>query len=151
MGNVSVRNAPKSGGAEMPPDTPEVNAGNVAETPKSGGKVRLLSLDNLDRRNLAYRNVIALIDRIERDLGGLQRLSNLQQSLVRQAALIDAMLEDQGSRWLAGEQIDPVAFCTLLNTARRSFEAVGLQRVPREVDTLSSYVAAKSVPPQPRP
>jgi hypothetical protein len=42
-------------------------------------------------------------------------------------------------------------YATLVNAARRGFEAIGLARVPREVDTLSSYVAGKSVTPEPRP
>jgi hypothetical protein len=63
------------------------------------------------------------------------------------------MLEHLGSQWLAGAPIDPVTFSTLANTARRLFETVGLQRVPREVaPTVDSYVASlagegKAAPP----
>jgi hypothetical protein len=53
------------------------------------------------------------------------------------------MLEDLGSRWLAGQPIDPTTFSTLVNAARRGFEAIGLQRVPREVaPTVDRYVAS---------
>ena len=135
----------------MPPDTPEVNAEKVPDAAKPAGKVRLLSLDDMDRRTNAYRRCAELIAHVERDLGGPGRLSNAQQQLIRHAALTTGMIEDLGSRWLSGEAIDPTMFATLTNSARRLFETVGLQRVPREVDTLSSYVAAKSVPPEPRP
>jgi len=135
----------------MPPDTPEVNAEKVPDAAKPAGKVRLLSLDDVDGRTVAYRRCVDLIAHIERDLGGVRQLSTAQQQLVRHAALTAAMLEDLGSRWLAGQPIDPSTYATLVNAARRGFEAIGLQRVPREIDTLSSYVAAKSVPPEPRP
>ena len=52
-------------------------------------------------------------------------------------------LEDLGSRWLAGQPIDPTTFSTLVNAARRGFEAIGLQRVSREiVPTVDRYVAS---------
>jgi hypothetical protein len=66
------------------------------------------------------------------------------------AALTATMLEDLGSRWLAGQPIDPTTFSTLVNAARRGFEAIGLKRIPREIDTLSNYLAGKSVTPEPR-
>jgi len=135
----------------MPPDTPEVTAEKAPDAAKPAGKVRLLSLDDVDGRTVAYRRCVDLISHIERDLGGVRQLSTAQQQLVRHAALTAAMLEDLGSRWLAGQPIDPSMYATLVNAARRGFEAIGLARVPREVDTLSSYVAGKSVTPEPRP
>ena len=132
----------------MPPDATEKNAGSAPEAPKSGAKVRLLSLDDVDGRTVAYRRCVDLISHIERDLGGVRQLSTAQQQLVRHAALTATMLEDLGSRWLA--PIDPTTFSTLVNAARRGFEAIGLKRIPREIDTLSNYLAGKSVTPEPR-
>jgi len=128
----------------MPPEITETPAPNGApDTPKSGGKVRLLSLDDVDGRTIAYRRCVDLISCVERDLGGHNRLSEAQRQLVRHAALTATMLERLGSAWLAGEPIDPTTFSTLVNAARRGFEAVGLQRVPREVvPTVDRYVAS---------
>jgi len=134
----------------MLPDAADKNAGSAPEAPKSGGKVRLLSLDDVDGRTVAYRRCVDLISHIERDLGGVRQLSTAQQQLVRHAALTATMLEDLGSRWLAGQPIDPTTFSTLVNAARRGFEAIGLKRIPREIDTLSNYLAGKSVTPEPR-
>ena len=134
----------------MPPDTPEVNAEKVPDAAKPAGKVRLLSLDDMDRRTNAYRRCAELIAHVERDLGGPGRLSNAQQQLIRHAALTTGMIEDLGSRWLSGEPIDPTMFATLTNSARRLFETVGLQRVPREVvPTVDRYLAGegKAGPP----
>lgn len=128
----------------MPPDTPEVNAGRAPDAAKSGGKARLLSLEDVDGRTVAYRRCVDLIACVERDLGGHNRLSEAQRQLVRHAALTATMLEDLGSRWLAGQPIDPTTFSTLVNAARRGFEAVGLQRVPREVvPTVDRYLAGE--------
>jgi hypothetical protein len=135
----------------MPPDMPEVNAEKAPDAAKPAGKVRLLSLDDVDGRTVAYRRCVDLISHIERDLGGVRQLSTAQQQLVRHAALTATMLEDLGSRWLAGQPIDPTTFSTLVNAARRGFEAIGLKRIPREIDTLSNYLAGKSVTPEPRP
>jgi hypothetical protein len=127
----------------MLPDAADKNAGSAPEAPKSGGKVRLLSLDDVDGRTVAYRRCVDLISHIERDLGGVRQLSTAQQQLIRHAALTAAMLEDLGSRWLAGQPIDPSMYATLVNAARRGFEAIGLQRVPREVvPTVDRYVAS---------
>jgi hypothetical protein len=138
---------------KMPPDPPEVDAGRAPDAAKSGGKVRLLSLDDVDGRTVAYRRCVDLIACVERDLGGHNRLSEAQRQLVRHAALTATMLEDLGSRWLAGQPIDPTTFSTLVNAARRGFEAIGLQRVSREiVPTVDRYVASlvgegKAAPP----
>jgi hypothetical protein len=129
---------------QMPPEIAETPAGNAPEAPKSGGKVRLLSLEDCDRRTNAYRKCADLIACVERDLGGHNRLSEAQRQLVRHAALTATMLEHLGSAWLAGEPIDPTTFSTLVNAARRGFEAVGLQRVPREVvPTVDRYLAGE--------
>jgi hypothetical protein len=128
---------------EMLPDATDKTAGNTPEAPKSGGKARLLTLQDVDRRTVAYRKCAELIDRVEKDLGGVRQLSTAQQQLVRHAALTATMLEHLGSAWLAGEPIDPTTFSTLVNAARRGFEAVGLQRVPREVTPpVAQYVAS---------
>ena len=132
----------------MPPDTPEVNAEKVPDAAKPGGKVRLLSLDDMDRRTNAYRRCAELIAHVERDLGGPGRLSNAQLQLIRHAALTTGMIEDLGSRWLSGEPIDPNMFATLTNSARRLFETVGLTRVPREVvPTVDRYLAGEGKAP----
>jgi hypothetical protein len=105
----------------------EVQNGNGADTqPK--GKARLLSLEDLDRRTGAYRKTAELIDRVEADLGGADRVDRRAA-----AALTGAMLEDLGARWLSGEAIDPALYVQLSNSERRLYETVGLRRVPRDV------------------
>jgi DNA invertase Pin-like site-specific DNA recombinase len=53
--------------------------------PKGGGRTRLLCLDDLDRRTTAFRETRDLIDRIESDLGGRDRVSTAKLELVEAA------------------------------------------------------------------
>lgn len=118
----------------MPPD-----AGQIGD-----GKVRLLTLSDLDRRTSAARRAHELIEAVTGDLGGESRLSTGQQQIVQRAALLGVMAEDAESRWLLGEAIDPLILATIANAQRRLFESVGLRRVPKEiVPSLSTYLATK--------
>jgi hypothetical protein len=134
-GIMSVPSAMSEGAVEIPADTEPVRSGNGVDVrPKiSGDKTRLLSLEDLDRRTAGYRKTAELIDRIEADLGGADRLSTAEQQIIRHAALTGAMLEDLGTRWLNGEPIDPALFATLSNSERRLYEAVGFRRRERDV------------------
>jgi hypothetical protein len=118
----------------MPTDTPEVRVGTAAE------KVRLLSLSDLDKRCAAYRRTTDLIEAIEADLGGADRLSSATRVIVQRAAVLVALAANLESRWLAGEGIDPLVLCTIDNALKRLLETIGLRRVPREVTpTLEEY------------
>ena len=72
--------------------------------PKGGGKTRLLSLADIDRRTVAYRKTNDLINSIEGDLGGADRLSTAERQIIQRAALTGALLEDLEAKWLAGEE-----------------------------------------------
>ena len=74
-----------------------------------------------------------MIDEIEGDLGGGDRLSTAERQLVQRAAVLGAVLTDAESRWIDGEPIDPVTYCTIVNAQRRVFETVGLHRRARDV------------------
>jgi hypothetical protein len=118
----------------MPADSAEIEAGNTADPPtKATGKLRLLTLSDLDRRTAAYRECRKLIDEIETDLGGGDRLSTGERQLVQRAAVLGALLEDTESRWIEGQPIDPTSYCTVINAQRRVLESLGLQRRARDV------------------
>jgi hypothetical protein len=104
--------------------------------PKPAGKARLLTLDGLDRRTAAYRTTRKLIDEIEGDLGGADRLTTGERQLVQRAAVLGAVLTDTESRWIEGEPIDTTAYCTVINAQRRLFETIGLERRTRDVSGL---------------
>jgi hypothetical protein len=106
----------------------------------AGQKVRLLSLHDLDRRTAAYRRTVDLIEAMEADAGGHDRLSTGERQLIRRIALACTLAEHLEARWLSGEQIDPALYCTIANAQKRLLEVVGLRRVPRQVTpTLEEY------------
>lgn len=115
---------------------------------KPPGKTRLLTLGDLDRRTASYRKTVDLISAIETDLGGAGNLSAAERQLVQRAGTLGAMLEDVETKWIAGEPIDPAAFCTVVNAQRRVLETIGLKRRPRDVTPdLQSYLATRAKEP----
>ena len=117
----------------MPADAPVIQDGS--------GKVRLLSLHDLDRRCTAARRAQELVKSIHADLGGEAQLATGEKQIVQRAALLGCLAEDLEARWLSGEPIDPGALCAIGNAQRRLFEAVGLRRQPRDVTpSVAEYV-----------
>jgi len=131
----------------MAADTAQLDARNAADPPpKAAGKARLLTLDGLDRRTAAYRETRKLIDEIEGDLGGRDRLSTGECQLIQRAAVLGAVLTDTESRWIEGEPIDTTAYCTVVNAQRRVLETIGLKRQVRDVTpSVAEYVASLPV------
>jgi hypothetical protein len=104
--------------------------------------VRLLSLGDLDRRTAVYREVTDLVDRIENELGGRDRLSSARRQVIEAGALASAMRRDLGVRWLNGEPVDVGTYSALCNAERRQYEAAGaLNFAPKDVTPrLSEYL-----------
>jgi hypothetical protein len=118
------------------------------KTADRAGKARLTSIDDLDRRTAAYRQTRRLIDEIEGDLGGADRLSPGERQLVQRAAVLGAVLTDTESRWIEGEPIDTTAYCTVVNAQRRVLESIGLRRRMRDVPSLHDYLESKAAEPE---
>jgi len=60
------------------------------------------------------------------------------------------LAEHLEARWLSGEEIDPVLYCTLANAQKRLLESVGLRRVPRDVTpSLTDYLRSRDAAPGP--
>jgi hypothetical protein len=127
----------------MQPDADTVEGGSSTEAPaKPAGKVRLLSLADLDRRTAVYREVSELVDRIESELGGRDALSSARRQVIEAGALASAMRRDLAVRWLNGDPVDPSTYATLCNCERRQYEAAeAYQFVARDVTpSLKDYV-----------
>jgi hypothetical protein len=118
---------------ETPEDTPPKRRRNT---------VRFVTFENMDRRCGAYRMTKRLIDELEADLGGSDQLSTGERQLVQHGGVLGAILTDLEARWIAGEPIDVLAYCTIVNAQRRVFESIGLRRQPKDVTPpLRSYLA----------
>jgi hypothetical protein len=127
----------------MPADAAEIRVGNGA------GKIRLLSLHDIDRRTAAYRRTVDLIEAIEGDLGGADQLSTGQRQIVQRLGLLCTLSEHLEAKWLAGEgEFDPALYVTISNALKRLFEIIGIERKPRDVmPTLQEYLRARERAP----
>jgi hypothetical protein len=115
-------------------------------------KTKLLTLGQLDGRTVAAKSVRALIDAIEDDLGGSDRLSAGEREIVKRAALAGAMIEHLEAVWLTGNGLDVAAYTALVNVQRRLLTTVGLQRRAKDVTPdLAKYIASAAtvIPPPP--
>lgn len=112
---------------------------------KPPDKARLRSLNELDGRTNAAKRARALVEAIESDLGGSDRLTAGEREIVQRAAITSAMLENIEVEWLTGNEVDIGAYCALTNNLRRLLTTVGLERRPRDVTLdLDKYLASRA-------
>src|SRR6478672_3807163 len=113
-------------------DAPELLTANATPPPakprkrdrsrdlrRSHGKVKLLTLDRLDRRTAAAARAIQLVDAISNDLGGGDRLSEGTRMLIQRAAVLNCFIESCEVRWLASESIELGDYLAAINCQRR--------------------------------
>ncbi len=113
--------------------------------PKPGGKARLLTLDDLDKRTKAAQRAFELRDNLVSERGGAEHMSSLRYIFTCSTAVLSAMIEDLNTRWLRGEPVDPSSIATLLNARRREAEVIGIDPAPRDVTpTLAEYLAQRA-------
>jgi hypothetical protein len=109
-----------------------------------GGKTKLLTLDDLDRRTRAATRALDLQDKLISERGGTENLSALRVEVLRSVAVLSAMVEDLQARWLMGEKTDVAVISTVINARRREAELIGLDPLPRDVSPdLRDYLAGK--------
>jgi glutathione S-transferase len=136
----------------MPADAPQVDAKHAADSPtKAAGKLRLLTLGHLDGRTAAARRSRELIEAIESDLGGGDRLTEGSRQLVQRAAVLGTYIESCEAQWLAGEAVDLADYLAAINSQRRVLATIGLERRARDATPdLKTYIAGKQtsvIPP----
>jgi hypothetical protein len=125
-------------------DRPQIEGGNPIDPPsKSSGKMRLLTLGHLDGRTAAARRARELIEAIELDLGGGDRVSEGTRQLVQRAAVLGAYIENCEALWLGGQVVDLPDYLAAINAQRRVLATIGLDRRPRNVTpSVAEYVGA---------
>src|SRR5262245_61647634 len=105
----------------MSTDAGPIQAGNGGDT----GKVRLLTLADLDRRTRAFQHINNTRAEVLADLGGEDQLSTFERIAADNVAILDAMLKDVSARWLHGEAVDVTTVVALQNTFNRTAAALG--------------------------
>lgn len=101
-------------------------------------------MPDVDGRSLWVRRCRELIEMHLADLGGDDNTSAAERSIIRRASVITVELEQLETRFAMAGQASAEDLDLYQRTAgnlRRLFEAVGLQRRPRDVTpTLSQYL-----------
>src|SRR5262245_42352853 len=97
---------------------------------------------DLDRRSLAYRETMRLIEAMQADLGGADQLSAAEKQMIQRAGILGALLAKQEAYFLKHQRIDAAEYCLVLNAQRRLFESLGIRRRPKTVIDLESYLAS---------
>jgi hypothetical protein len=127
----------------LPADATELERQSTPATPKPPGKLRLMTLGHLDGRTAAAKRARELIEAIETDLGGGDRLSEGSRQLVQRAAVLGTFIESCEAQWLAGAAVDLADYLAAINAQRRVLATIGLERVARELPQSLADIAAE--------
>lgn len=100
----------------------------AAPKPNEGEKVRLKTLDDLDKRTRAARDTADLRESLAADLGGWDEVSVMEQELITSAALVGAMIRHRAASYLEGQPVDMGEFMSLTNSQRRLLSDLGYDR-----------------------
>jgi hypothetical protein len=118
----------------------QMEAQSAGEIVQKGHKTRLLTIDDLDRRTRAASRALELSERL---LNERRPAGELRKAITRGVALLTTMIEDQATRWLSGEPVDPAGIATLLNARRRDAELIGIDPEPKDVTPTLAEIAAE--------
>src|SRR5207253_9822805 len=91
-------------------------------TAKTVARHKLMTVEDLDMRTGGARKAAEVRNQLLAERGGADRLSLLRKSMIGTLAVLNAMIEDLLSRWLAGQEIDHAALISLVNSRRREAE-----------------------------
>jgi hypothetical protein len=106
---------------------------------------RLFAPDVTDGRTCAARRFRDILEQIQFDLGGDDRLSEGQRQLCRRAATMSMQCELMEAEAVAGRVFDVDCFGQLCDRLGRCLQRLGLERVSRDVTpSLQSYLQAKA-------
>ena len=78
------------------------------------------------------------------DLGGADRLSYMQRSLVERALWLEYWLSQQERELASGAGFDVGKWVQAANSLQGIYSKLGLQRQARDVPDLQTYLAAKA-------
>jgi hypothetical protein len=143
---------------ELPPDSPEMQAGSVQmhESTTSPfahrGKLRLVTRAALDNRTTAAKLFDKTVTEITSDLGGTESLSQIERSLVEAYAGASLMVNHMTAKLIEGEQISLARYSAACGALVRIATRLGIKRrVPSsETPSLGSYLDQRNPePPDP--
>jgi hypothetical protein len=107
-------------------------------------KIQLLTRSNLDGRSNACREYDRIVSGIEQDLGGRDRLSTVQATLVQAYAGAAVHVAGLNARLLIGEPVDLAEHSAAIGAMVRIAARIGCSRIPRDCSTLGDYLSPSS-------
>jgi hypothetical protein len=122
--------------------TYDAGASAAASSPKRLRKryrrdIRAVS--DLDGRTAPARRARDLAARLRADLG--HDPSAAEEELISACTLLSVLTSDCGIRVLRGQQVDIAGLCALVNTSRRAYQALGLQRDAKLIEPINTIDA----------
>ena len=121
------------------------NSKAIAQQPKQRARVtnhRDL-LPNLMGTSSGARRFRDLVNSYIADLGPISEISEIKLGLLRRLAALVVQCETLEAQAVAGNNVDPLAMCTLSSTAMRLSLRLGLERRPKDAKTLERYLATR--------
>lgn len=97
-------------------------------------------LDRLDSRYGLSRELRARFDAVCADLGGADRLSYMQRSLIERALWLEHWLATQESSLAKGADFDVGRWVQAANSLQGIFNRLGIERRAKEVPSLTEYL-----------
>jgi hypothetical protein len=105
------------------------------------GKMRLPSLDDLDKRTAAYREATDLRDKLASERGGADNLDVRTLASIESWAVASTIIKGLEVSWLQGLPVDFAEYSAMLNARRREGELIGAPK-PRDVTpSLRKYLS----------
>jgi hypothetical protein len=101
--------------------------------PNGHRKLPQITRDTLDHRTRIAREFSSIVEGISNDLGGADRLSTIQRSLIEAFAGVCCVLTDLNARALRGEPYDLLEGATCASTLVRISNKLGVKRQARDI------------------
>lgn len=98
-------------------------------------------LTDLDGRTEVARQMRERFKAFTNDLGGAERLSYAQRSLIERALWLEFWLASQERELASGGDFDVGKWVQAANSLQGIMSKLGLERVAREVPSLREYIA----------
>jgi hypothetical protein len=117
-----------------------------AADPKSYRKLRVSGdvarLQDVDGRHFIARRYRDIASAILVDQGGEEQCSESRKQLVRRFSAAACLAEQLEARLAKGEQIDITQHALLVSTMVRVANKIGIDRIPKDVETLEAHLAS---------
>lgn len=111
---------------------------------KPAARSRITALIPVDGRTSAARRFAEIRSAIFADLGGEDQISEARRQLIERFVTLCSWSEAQDSLALSGQEIDSEVYGRIAGHMKRLADAIGVERVPRDVTDLHQYIEAKA-------